>query len=1018
MSADAEFARPPAISVVVPVHRAASTIERCLRSLIDQTADPDTYEVLMVLNGPEDGSREIIARLATAHPTHRIRLLECAAASAGAARNAALDALTGGHVVFVDADDWVSPNYLAEMAAAADGVHVPVAGLVDVLPDGTVEEDTAVMRSLGGKPDRYFAFHTCVSVSGMSACKALPTAWVGDQRFAEDLRSGEDVVFNGRVLAPFGVRFGSYDRQPYDRGAIYYRYHAPGSVSRQTPDFDFAVAQRLAVLDRLTADGQRDPQERARLTDILVDAQSAMIRRYLDRHPENLPAVRRAVAEVDIPGLTVEAIRGAGQWPTLAGVSRLQADPIRHVRVTVAADDARTINALRTQLRIVQGGYVSLHLAVFRGALAPALQKVSRHRFTVIRERGRRAEHLGPAGRPGRLRRRLDRAEDVALRTCRKTAPHVLPGPFAARVLPAADHEGVEFLAHSDTVIALDAVARAWSVAAGRESVPVSHLHALTLAAAARGRVTSHQHARAVARSAEALADLPADSPHLPPADVWAMAAWRLIRAVRVAEARTVLAAARHHFPDCHDSSGLDLLEHLAEAIGEARLSPAAGAAAERAMAVADAALAEGDIDRTVFLTECAAEVLLSPEVQANVAEPPLIRDPQGLVAPLAGSRTWHLLTGPAPASEAAGAPRRGTRPDVLVLPGAYPKFARVVAEALAEDADVTVLPLAELERRFSHTAVSPLEIRERLLRSMGRDPGVRPDIAEAFRGRDIVFADWADKGAVLASLFAPREARLVVRFHGVDSLALWQFLVDWTRVTDIVFVSRHLQTSVERTLGDRIAHTRKHIIDNGVEVDRFDRPSLPEADRTLGMVGWAQKVKDPLWAVELLARLRQQDPTWRLLLIGNDFPVSQARISEDAYARRFRQRVLEPDVAGAVEYVGYTHNLPRHAARVGFAISASLRESSHIGAVELVAGGALPVFRNWPVYAPISGTASLFGEEWTVNDLDAAAARILAHADPGVRASAAEEARSRVRRHFSARDTTEDYRRILLGSR
>jgi glycosyltransferase involved in cell wall biosynthesis len=63
---------------------------------------------------------------------------------------------------------------------------------------------------------------------------------------------------------------------------------------------------------------------------------------------------------------------------------------------------------------------------------------------------------------------------------------------------------------------------------------------------------------------------------------------------------------------------------------------------------------------------------------------------------------------------------------------------------------------------------------------------------------------------------------------------------------------------------------------------------------------------------------------------------------------------------------------------RIGTILSASVRESFHQGVAEGAASGAVPVVRNWPLFAAYGGARAVFPESWVVDDVDAAVRRIL----------------------------------------
>ena len=80
------------------------------------------------------------------------------------------------------------------------------------------------------------------------------------------------------------------------------------------------------------------------------------------------------------------------------------------------------------------------------------------------------------------------------------------------------------------------------------------------------------------------------------------------------------------------------------------------------------------------------------------------------------------------------------------------------------------------------------------------------------------------------------------------------------------------------------------------------------------------------------------------------------------------------------MQVIGHTDDVPGTLQDIGVAVSASVRESFHIGFVEAVASGALPVVRDWPFFP--GAAQELFPEDWVVADPAAAAERIL-RADP-----------------------------------
>ena len=103
------------ISVIVPVYNAAPYIERCVKSLQNQTYQ--NFEIILIDDGSKDNSLELCKALA--NEDDRIIVLNRPNGGASAARNMGLAYVRGQYVVFADSDDYVSPSYLENLYRAA-----------------------------------------------------------------------------------------------------------------------------------------------------------------------------------------------------------------------------------------------------------------------------------------------------------------------------------------------------------------------------------------------------------------------------------------------------------------------------------------------------------------------------------------------------------------------------------------------------------------------------------------------------------------------------------------------------------------------------------------------------------------------------------------------------------------------------------------------------------------------------------------------------------------------------------
>lgn len=101
----------PDISIIIPVYNAEETLERCISSV--QAQSHNDWELLLVDDGSSDNSLELCSRFCKSDS--RITVLSEAHCGVSSARNLALDHIHGQYLCFIDADDYIEPEYLASL---------------------------------------------------------------------------------------------------------------------------------------------------------------------------------------------------------------------------------------------------------------------------------------------------------------------------------------------------------------------------------------------------------------------------------------------------------------------------------------------------------------------------------------------------------------------------------------------------------------------------------------------------------------------------------------------------------------------------------------------------------------------------------------------------------------------------------------------------------------------------------------------------------------------------------------
>ncbi|RPI06197.1 MAG: hypothetical protein EHM63_08780, partial [Actinobacteria bacterium] len=360
-------------------------------------------------------------------------------------------------------------------------------------------------------------------------------------------------------------------------------------------------------------------------------------------------------------------------------------------------------------------------------------------------------------------------------------------------------------------------------------------------------------------------------------------------------------------------------------------------------LSASDAHLRVGRIDAAAELAISVAETVFNRALHAEVDRSPLAEDPDSFLAPLRLSLTYQALAAPArsldtkvaetsEAAIAATAPARGTtsprRADtddrllhrLLVISEGNLHFAEGIIQDLEAHAaiDSRRLILREQGPRFGRRDTMSMMV-DRIGEAVGRRvPDLETADADLLSWPDTVFVDWCDNAAMWTLLNVPRDVRLVIRLHSIEAFSHQPHMMDWSRVADLVFVGAHVRDFMLRAVPTMASAGRVHVLPNAMWLTRFSLPKRAAASRTVAMVGWGQKVKDPVWAVEVLARLRAVDEQWRLMLIGRDFADSQTT-SGALYRAQFRERIRRDDVRDGVVFVPFTDDLPEVLRDAGF---------------------------------------------------------------------------------------------------
>lgn len=132
---DINETKAPFFSVIVPTYNNEADLEKCIRSILDQTYL--NFELILVDDGSTDSTPEICDYFVKLD--YRVKAIHKQNEGAAAARNDGLFRAAGKYIYYVDADDWISKDLLQEAAYVLDVSEAPdifVFGYSMIMEDG------------------------------------------------------------------------------------------------------------------------------------------------------------------------------------------------------------------------------------------------------------------------------------------------------------------------------------------------------------------------------------------------------------------------------------------------------------------------------------------------------------------------------------------------------------------------------------------------------------------------------------------------------------------------------------------------------------------------------------------------------------------------------------------------------------------------------------------------------------------------------------------------------------------
>lgn len=114
------------ISIIIPCYNVSQYIDRCLNSIVSQTMSIDDLQIICIDDASTDDTWQHLQQWEKQYPNNII-LIQCnQQIRQGAARNWGMRYVNTPYVSFIDADDWIEPDYYDIMYSYITGLDCEI----------------------------------------------------------------------------------------------------------------------------------------------------------------------------------------------------------------------------------------------------------------------------------------------------------------------------------------------------------------------------------------------------------------------------------------------------------------------------------------------------------------------------------------------------------------------------------------------------------------------------------------------------------------------------------------------------------------------------------------------------------------------------------------------------------------------------------------------------------------------------------------------------------------------------
>lgn len=215
----------------------------------------------------------------------------------------------------------------------------------------------------------------------------------------------------------------------------------------------------------------------------------------------------------------------------------------------------------------------------------------------------------------------------------------------------------------------------------------------------------------------------------------------------------------------------------------------------------------------------------------------------------------------------------------------------------------------------------------------------------------DIIWCEWLLHNAEWYSMHVFTFQKLIIRAHKFEIARNYGKKVKWQNVDKLITVSYYWQEQFIEKFN--VPRHKVTVINNFIDVASYPTEKSGDYKYNIGMIGILPKLKGFARAVEILKRLKEEDPRYKLYIAGKrpeEFPTTRNIPEQRKYYEKTYEKIKEYGLEDSVIFTGWVKTTD-FLKNIGYVLSLSdvkFPESFHVAPFEGIASGGVGLATYW----------------------------------------------------------------------